>query len=240
MEIEDKKELRNGEIKDLKFTADYKRKYLSEIRKYPEDIYRILRACYFLYHLNHYAKSGVMENEFYFLKTDILEKFYKLNFRGLSISYIRRGDKKRIIRTPWYEDDENYDDDTEDDYENYDDDTEDDYDFSSPYMEIVETGYYDLYSFKIEIDDFTYNFCIPIGGVDWIKEERIQGMEYDPIEYARSHGREITEEESKTISPVRIAVEMYGFLYDWKWEKKARDELRDFVDIYREIKEFWS
>ncbi len=70
-----------------------KKNYLLSLENYPEKAALLLRASFFLYHLNHYAKGG--EEYLYDLKERVLKKFLHdfTAAEGLDIVFIEGGQK---------------------------------------------------------------------------------------------------------------------------------------------------
>ncbi|MDD4766303.1 MAG: helix-turn-helix domain-containing protein [Desulfotomaculaceae bacterium] len=70
-----------------------KKKFLFSLEFYPEKAALLLRASFFLYHLNHYAKGG--EEYLYDLKEKVLKKFVSdfSAVEGLDIVFIEGGQK---------------------------------------------------------------------------------------------------------------------------------------------------
>lgn len=73
-----------------------KKSYLLSLENYPEKAAVLLRASFFLYHLNHYAKAG--EEYLYDIKESVLKKFLA-DFsaaEGLEIYFIEGGQKIQL------------------------------------------------------------------------------------------------------------------------------------------------
>lgn len=84
---------RVGDVEKALRHTGIKKKFILSLENYPEKAAQLLRASFFLYHLNHYAKGG--EEYLYDLKEKVLRKF-QCDFtgaEGLEIFFIEGGHK---------------------------------------------------------------------------------------------------------------------------------------------------
>ena len=85
--------LRQAAVKKALRHGDIKAKFLHSLEAYPEKTAALLRASFFLYHLNHYAKGG--EEYLYDLKEKVIERFL-FDFstdQGLDVLFVKGGPK---------------------------------------------------------------------------------------------------------------------------------------------------
>ncbi|NLJ77071.1 MAG: helix-turn-helix domain-containing protein [Peptococcaceae bacterium] len=81
------------DVKKTSRHSNLKKKFLNSLEFYPEKVALLLRASFFLYHLNHYAKTG--EEYLYDLKGEVLKRFTD-DFtaeQGLNIIFIEGAQK---------------------------------------------------------------------------------------------------------------------------------------------------
>lgn len=86
-------EMRTSMYNAVQSIKDQKEEFLASLELVPEKTAYLLRASYYLFHLNHYAKAG--NDYLYDLKEKVLKAFVN-NFNqnhGLSIYYIQGGQK---------------------------------------------------------------------------------------------------------------------------------------------------
>lgn len=81
------------DVKKTSRHSNLKKRFLHSLEFYPEKVTSLLRASYFLYHLNHYTKTG--EEYLYDLKGEILKKFTDdfTDVEGLNIIFIEGAQK---------------------------------------------------------------------------------------------------------------------------------------------------
>ncbi len=156
----------------------------------------IARACYFLSFLVHETKTSA---EFFPLKHNVLEKIFKSGFQGLTVSYVRRGDReiyhlsaeakkkweaetggnKHHIRL-----------------------------YLTPKCKVEpEEGYYDLYHFQIVAEPFRFSFYLPIHQAPWIDKRRLSRRKFhypQTVEYGLVKGKVITTSRKATMVPLEV------------------------------------
>lgn len=191
---------------EILFIKEERRKFLDDIIRYSNEVYRIIRVCYFLQYLDYYArwlrnrgKKG-LASELYKLKFKSLRKIYKLGFNGLEISLVKR---EKMA-------------------EEY-------------YKERHIRGCFDMYGFNISVDEYRFEFYIPIHFVKWIKPDDIVRCFDIDSDSSRFLAREITDTEAMATPINRIFVEVLGFLNNWKWSYKVINNLRLLLSNYREV-----
>ncbi len=177
--------------------------FLSSINLAPESIYRLLRAAYFLYHLNHYAKTG---NEYlYDLKEQVLYAFYQRYSATdcLKIFFIpgeqhiklcpkckRKAQQQRIS------------------YSEYARHT------GGCNCCVKDDRHYSLYEFVIDYDEYHFCFHTPYTVArKWFKGKKIPTkFSSSRYEMGTNFGRSIFELEAKAIPLAEVISELKDFL----------------------------
>lgn len=190
-----KKTLRHGDIKN---------NFLLSLESYPEKTAALLRASYFLYHLNHYAKGG--EEYLYDLKEKVIRKFL-LDYtpeNGLEVSFIKGGPRVYLCaacRSKAKNMGLDY----------------------SKYKSIYdgcpqcrkENDYYSLFEFKVEYGEHRFCFHTPYHiARKWFEEGRgLPGKTSERgKEEAFPFGRPISEAEARAVTLDEVTRELTSFL----------------------------
>jgi hypothetical protein len=207
-EISDRKQKKqtvagNSAYKKVFRALAYYDRFMDSIADHPDQT--ILTVCFYLYHLNHYAKTYAEQaTSLYSLKHQVLRKIYNEYREKLTISYLIGPDRNRVwlcedckeaARTAGL---------TYTDYigkEMY---------CSKCYVATVEHEYYSLVEFSLIIDDFEFVFHAPRSSVQkWIDVRNLpqgirQSGKYNDRMYM--YGRLISRVEEK-IFPLPVIVE---------------------------------
>ncbi|MEA1960971.1 MAG: hypothetical protein U9N81_06805 [Bacillota bacterium] len=86
---------KNNQFKRVLNAVHHYDDFLDDIQYLPEA--KILQASFFLFHLNHYAKTYTSEaKELYQLKTSVLKKMYTENPNIITATYLHGPDRKKI------------------------------------------------------------------------------------------------------------------------------------------------
>lgn len=184
--------------------GDIKAKFLHSLESYPEKTAALLRASFFLYHLNHYAKGG--EAYLYDLKEKVIKKFL-FDFtpdEGLDVSLVKGGSKvclcaacRSKAKNMGL------------DYIKYKSIYE-----GCPQCR-KEDDYYSLFEFKVEYDEHRFCFHTPYHiARKWFEDGR--GLP-DKVgergkEKAFPCGRPISEAEARAVTLDEVTRELISFL----------------------------
>jgi hypothetical protein len=183
-------------------TRARKERFLQALADLPEKSGRLLRAAYYLYHLNHYAKAG--ESYLYDLKEQVL-KAMSASFTaadGLEIYFIPGRDRIRLCpdcrRRARKE--------------------------KRTYLEFAEMtggcahcqrdeGYFSLYEFQIAYDDHHFCFHSPaqVAG-KWLKGKNLPTRESSEREGGYPFGRPISAGEAVAVNLAEVIAELESFL----------------------------
>lgn len=83
------------EFKKLLKAFNYHDRFMEDVEHYPES--EILKTCFYLFHLNHYAKTyPESSKDLYSLKSRVLKKMYQEHRGVLKASYLLGPDRQRI------------------------------------------------------------------------------------------------------------------------------------------------
>lgn len=196
--------MRLSAVKKNRRHKDIKTKFLLSLESYPEKTAALLRASFFLYHLNHYAKGG--EEYLYDLKEKVLKKFL-CNFspaEGLEVSLIKGGPKIYLCaacRSKAKNMGVNY----------------------NKYKSIYdgcpqcrkETDYYSLFEFKVEYGEHRFCFHTPYDiARKWFEDG--SGLPDSTRERGKEEafpfGRPISEAEARAVTLDEVTRELISFL----------------------------
>lgn len=197
-----KKKVNSSNYKKVFRTLAYYDRFMDSIEDHPDK--KILSVCFYLYHLNHYAKSYPEQESLYSLKHQVLRKMYSEYPEKIITTYLIGPDKKRV----WL---------CEDCKESartaglsYSDYIKKEMHCSKCYITSTEREYYSLIEFLISIDDFEFTFHAPRSSVQkWIDISKLpqsirQTGKYNDRMYM--YGRLITRLEEK-IFPLPVILE---------------------------------
>ncbi|HHW60962.1 MAG TPA: hypothetical protein GX404_03555 [Syntrophomonadaceae bacterium] len=200
---------RRSDFRQVLSLMDRYERFLEEIQHYPEK--EALEVCFYLFHLNHYAKTYPQQSEaLYQLKDQVLKKLYFQNADLISLRYLQGPDKHNI----WL---------CEDckesahaaglSYRKFI--QNEDYCPKCTIMS-VEKEYYSLIEFRLQVDEFRFAFHLPLRrAAKWLKniDELPHGIRktgrYDDRMYL--YGRPISriEERVFTLKMVHTALKAY-------------------------------
>jgi len=237
-----KKEKQEREIR-IKELRENKIRFMRSLEDYSSDIRDLLRCCYFLFHLNHYAhfyrgKDESKSKELFSMKDRVLQAM-KRQFEGndiLKLVFVDGDDKPRCIIELCEECKEQMHEDYKDDRERYY------YDFGyyigchsdthkCPYDEcFIEESvpkYYALFEFNVEHETHKFCFHIPYSkGVKWFgaydhlpQRQRNDGSNGDR---GFLYGRAITSEETAVVGEEEAVQQVEEFMVKYEpYAKKA-------------------
>lgn len=182
-----------------------KKNFLLSLGDYPEKAARLLRASFFLYHLNHYAKGG--EEYLYDLKERVLRKFVS-DFsaaEGLDMVFIEGGQKVLLCAGCRVK------------AQN----------MGSSYLEYKikhggcpqcrkEEDYYSLFEFRVEYGEHRFCFHTPYNiARKWFENIQLPEKAREKgKEEALPFGRPISEGEARAITLEEVIRELKSFLGD--------------------------
>lgn len=184
--------------------------FLCSIAALPEA--RLLRAAYYLFHLNHYAKAYEKEREsLYALKNRVLACIVRDYPEMVRCVYLIGQDRSKIwlcedcrqsARAAGY---------------TYLDYVKLGHYCEKCYVQVVEREYYSLVEFSLESDDYRFCFHLPVSVArKWlagIKELPIRERKHDEVNDAMYfYGRRITRIEEKVIPLAVVVQELETFL----------------------------
>lgn len=159
-EIKDQQEKRpsvrrQSNFKQLISIVNRYDRFLDEIEFYPEK--EVLEICFYLFHLNHYAKTyPEQSNALYKLKNSVLKKMYRENAGIMDAYYLQGPDRRKI----WLcEDCKEAAHASGLSYAQY---IQNEYDCPKCSLLSVEKEYYSLIEFRIKVDQFRFNFHLPL------------------------------------------------------------------------------
>ncbi len=138
--------------------------FLESIENYPES--ELLRICFYLFHLNHYAKTyPERSKELYALKSRVLRKMYSEHPQDLKAVYLQGPDRKKI----WLCDDcRDAAQNANMSYVRY---IQQEYYCPKCEIQVVDKEYFSLIEFTLTIDAFHFCFHQPRSKVlKWMKD----------------------------------------------------------------------
>lgn len=194
----------SSDLKKIRKAFNYYDRFLEEVREYPEA--ETLEACFYLFHLNHYAKSYPEKSKsLYQLKAKVLEKAYRENRAKFQVIYLLGADKKKI----WL---------CEDCKENahsqgvsYNRFIREEAYCPKCYIQSVEKEYYSLLEFILRLGDYRFIFHSPrslaaawVDNLADLPRENRQESVYNDRMYL--YGRRITAVEER-VFPLQMVKE---------------------------------
>jgi hypothetical protein len=207
-EISELKTRRHGtsqtsNFKKVQQALIYYDRFIEAIADHPDN--KLLTVCFYLYHLNHYAKSYTEQSsELYTLKHQVLRKMLDEYPDKINLTYLIGPDRNRV----WL---------CEDCKEtarsaglSYSDYAKKEMYCSKCYITTVEREYYSLVEFSVTIDEYDFSFHAPRSSVKkWIDFDLLsQGIRKTGKCYDRMYlyGRLITRIEEK-IFPLPVVLD---------------------------------
>lgn len=191
-------------------TRARKERFLQALAELPEKSGRLLRAAYYLYHLNHYAKAG--ESYLYDLKEQVL-KAMSASFTtgdGLEIYFIPGPDRIRLCpdcRRRARKEKRTY----------------------LEYAQLTggcahcqrDEGYFSLYEFQIVYGDHHFCFHSPVQVAGkWLKGKNLLTRESSEREGGYPFGRPISAGEAVAVNLAEVIAELESFLASQGFEAK--------------------
>jgi len=200
----------SSDLRKIIKAFNYYDRFLEEIEEYPE--VELLKACFYLFHLNHYAKSySEISKSLYQLKARVLEKVYRENQAKFKVIYLLGADKKKV----WL---------CEDCKEaahsrglSYNRFIREEAYCSKCYIQSVEKEYYSLLEFILRVGDYRFIFHSPRSlAAAWVDnlpelpgEVRREGF-YDDRMYL--YGRRVTAVEERVFPLEMIKGKLMEYL----------------------------
>ena len=143
-----------SEFRKLFGVVNYCDSFMANVDNYPESA--VLKACFYLFHANHYAKTYAGHSErLYRLKNQVLRKAYQENPSLIDALYLLGPDRRKIwlcedcrdaARTSGMS------------YNNY---IRDEYYCPKCTVQSVIKEYYSLVEFSIQVPDYRFTFHLP-------------------------------------------------------------------------------
>lgn len=154
---------RHNDWKRLSRTIDHYQSFLEDVSEYPQS--ELLENCFYLFHLNHYAKTYSEEsNSLYHLKKRVLKKMVEEYGTLFRITYLIGPDRKKV----WL---------CEDCKDNarkagipYAVFARREYYCAKCYVQQLEKEYYSLMQFDLELERYRFSFHLPLSACRWIKD----------------------------------------------------------------------
>lgn len=181
-----------------------KKNFLLSLENYPERAAALLRASFFLYHLNHYAKGG--EKYLYDLKEKILKRF-QADFSardGLEVFFVE-GEQKVLLCTACRMKAQSMG----LDYVKYKTN------FGGCPQCRKEEDYYSLFEFKVEYGEHSFCFHTPYSVArKWFEniDELPNKAREKRKEEALPFGRPISEAEARAVTLLEVITELKSYL----------------------------
>ncbi len=154
----------------------------------------IAKACYYLCYLVHETKTST---ELFPLKHNALETIFKIAHPGLTVNYVRRGDREIYslsteAEARWQAETSGNKHHTRM--------------YLTPKCKIeFEEGYFDLYHFHIVIEPFRFSFYLPTHQAPWMNKRRISKRRFhypQTVEYGLVNGKVITTSRKASMIPL--------------------------------------
>ncbi len=138
-------------------------RFLENVSDYPDDVF--LRCCFYLFHLNHYAKTyNENSNHLYRLKNQVLEKMYLENPSLLNIRYLTGPDRYRVWLC------EDCKDSAESSGMSYAAYIKNEYFCPKCSLHSVNKEYYSLIEFRVRMAEYKFTFHLPLSSAErWMK-----------------------------------------------------------------------
>ncbi|KUG02716.1 hypothetical protein ASZ90_019910 [hydrocarbon metagenome] len=141
----------------------YYDRFLENISNHPEDTF--LRCCFYLFHLNHYAKTyHENSNHLYRLKNQVIQKLYQENPSMLSARYLTGPDRYRVWLC------EDCKDSAESSGMSYAAYIKNEYFCPKCSLHSVEKEYYSLIEFRVKLAEYKFTFHLPLASAErWME-----------------------------------------------------------------------
>lgn len=195
--------------KRLNRTMAYCQRFLEDI---SASSYReLLESCFYLFHLNHYAKRYTEESKnLYSLKKQVLRKMMAQYGEFFEVTYLVGPDRQKVwlcedckgnarkVNMPYAE---------------Y---ARSEYYCSKCYVQTLEKEYYSLIQFDLALEQYRFSFHLPLASAHWIKDRpdinhgtRKSGS-YNDCMYL--YGRPVSRIEEQVYPLTAIVDGLTGFL----------------------------
>jgi hypothetical protein len=188
-------------------------KNLAEMEAMTSPEREIARACYYMCFLVHETKTS---SDLFPLKHNALEKIFKSGHNGLTVHYVRRGDREIYTLSP-------------DAKKKWEAETNGSKHhirmYLTPKCKIdMEEGYFDLYNFHIIVEPYRFSFYLPIHQAPWLDKRRVSKRKFhypQTVEYGLVRGKMVTSSRKATMIPLeKIKEELQKFMgYDLEKKK---------------------
>lgn len=149
-------------FKQVMGAVRYYDRFLENITDYPEDTF--LRCCFYLFHLNHYAKTYENSNHLYRLKNQVLAKMYLENPSLFSAKYLTGPDRYRVWLC------EDCKDSAESSGMSYAAYIKNEYFCPKCSLQSVDKEYYSLIEFRVRLAEYKFTFHLPLASAErWME-----------------------------------------------------------------------
>lgn len=203
---------KSSDFKKVRYAINHYDRFLQNIEDYPEK--ELLKVCFHLYHLNHYAKKySDKSRELYYLKSQVLRKIYLSNSILLTTKYLTGSDRKKIWLC------EDCKDSARSAGLSYITYIRQELYCPNCFISSIEKEYYSLVEFRLNTSDYGFNFHLPrstaikwMTDIDQLPQENRKTGKYDDQMYL--YGRRITRVEEKVFPLDMIIAELTKYLAD--------------------------
>jgi len=194
----------SADFRNLVRVMQHYERFLEEVAHYPEA--EALEICFYLFHLNHYAKSyPERSDELYSLKNQVLKKLYQEHRSLLSVTYLIGPDRTQV----WLcEDCKDASRSAGMSFKEY---IQGEYYCSKCLEQMVEKEYYSLVEFKVAAAGYRFTFHLPrssarkwMSDMEQLPQEARKTGRYDDRMYL--FGRPISRIEARAF-PLPMVVE---------------------------------
>lgn len=212
---EKKKQHLQHRVNPLKFrhlisAVNYYDRFLSNIEYYPEK--ELLKTAFYLFHLNHYAKSyKEQSSKLYSLKNTVLKKMYLENTSFIKASYLIGPDRKKVFLC------EDCKDSARSAGMSFIDYVKKEYYCPKCYIQSIEKEYYSLLEYKIDSPDYRFTFHLPRSSanrwmieIDSLPQGSRQANRYDDKMYL--YGRPISRIEERVFPLAMVKEYLFKYL----------------------------
>lgn len=152
----------SSSFKQVMGAVRYYDRFLENITDYPEDTF--LRCCFYLFHLNHYAKTYENNNHLYRLKNQVLAKMYLENPALFSAKYLTGPDRYRVWLC------EDCKDSAESSGMSYAAYIKNEYFCPKCSLQSVDKEYYSLIEFRVRLAEYKFTFHLPLASAErWME-----------------------------------------------------------------------
>lgn len=199
----------SSDFKKVIQTMDYYNDFMENIAQLPES--KLLQTCFYLFHLNHYAKTYAENRaELYQLKRRVIKKLFNENVDIIKPTYLLGPDRNKV----WL---------CEDCKDNcrsmgisFNHYIRQEYYCSKCFVQVLEKEYYSLFEFHLNIENHRFTFHLPKSlaqkWLDWrlLPQSNRRAQFYQDRMYL--YGRRISRVEEKAFPLPRITEYLSQYL----------------------------